>query len=254
MRNITSIIFPVILTSSIVSNKKSFAQEMFIVTENVPAELERLNDGNATGIFGEIVTEALERKKIKYQFVWTRWKTAQKRVQENKDKKTFILPLTRIPEREKMYHWVAKICDIETIFITRKGNKKINSLSEISEKKIGVQIGTSYEQKILNQKGIAFKDEVEAVPFDQLNVKKLILGEIYSWYTSTISGKANIMRENIDIQQFEFGNKIDIEENYVATTKDTDPKLIEKVRQAFDDFRKTKRYNEIIKKYIPSRN
>ena len=48
---------------------------------------------------------------------------------------------------------MAKIYDVETIFITKKGNKKINSLEQIVDKKNWcVQVGTSYEQKILNQK------------------------------------------------------------------------------------------------------
>jgi len=231
-----------------------FAQDLIIVTENVPSEVEKLSNGEVSGIFGEITTEALRLRKLKYQFVWTRWKTAQSKVKENIDKKTFILPLTRIPEREKFYNWVAKIYDVETIFITKKGNKKINSLEQIVDKKIGVQVGTSYEQKILNQKGKAFKDEVESVPYDHLNVKKLLLGEIYAWYTSIISGKANITAVNIDLNQFEFGNKIDIEENYISTTAGTDPQLIEKVKEAFDEFRKTKSYNEIISKYTAHKN
>ena len=117
-----------------------------------------------------------------------------------------------------------------------------------------MQVGTSYEQKILNQKGKAFKDEVSSVPYDQINVKRLLLGEIFAWYTSSISGKANIVAEKIDLNQFEYGNKIDVEENYISTNSKVDPKLIERVTNAFEQFRKTEKYTEIIKKYVPNKN
>ncbi|MGY3804577.1 substrate-binding periplasmic protein [Pigmentibacter ruber] len=254
MLNYKKISTLIVLFGSCYITTKIKAQDIKILTENVPGEVEKSSNGKVTGIFAEIVTQALESQNIKYEFIWTRWKLAQQKVQENADKKSFILPITRIPEREKNYIWVAKICDIETFFITKKGNKKINSLKEINDKKIGVQVGTSYEQKILNQKGKAFKDEVSSVPYDQLNVKRLLLGEIFAWYTSSISGKANIVAEKIDLSQFEYGNKIDVEENYISTTSKTDPKLIERVAKAFEQFRKTNKYSEIIKKYVPNKN
>ncbi len=53
----------------------------------------------------------------------------------------------------------------------------------------------------------------------------------------------------MNIANFEFGNKIDVEENYIATAKDTPKDLVEKVKEAIESFKKTAEYNTIIKKY-----
>lgn len=221
-----------------------------ILAENIPSEMENLGENRMGGIGGEVLTEALKANQITYKMVWSRWKVAQQQVQANKDKKSFIVPLTRNPEREAKYNWVAKIYEVNTVFFTKKGNKKINSLKEIQGKKIGVLLETSYEQKIINAKGAAFKNEIASVPYDNLNARKLLTGEIDAWYDAIIGGNAFIKTEKLDRNQFEYGNVIDKEDNYIATTNSTSSELINKVKNAIENFKKTKKYSEIIEKYI----
>ncbi|MBX9837318.1 MAG: ABC transporter substrate-binding protein, partial [Silvanigrellaceae bacterium] len=94
-------------------------------------------------------------------------------------------------------------------FFIKKGNRKINFLKEIEGKKIGVLLESSYEQKIINAKGAAFKNEIASVPYDNLNARKLLTGEIDAWYDSIIGGNAFIKNEKLDRNQFEYGNVID---------------------------------------------
>ena len=50
-------------------------------------------------------------------------------------------------------------------------------------------------------------------------------GKIYAWYTGVIGAVATFNSEKMNIASFEFGNKIDMEENFIATAKDTQKSL-----------------------------
>ncbi len=225
------------------------AEDITICTQALPAKTDKLGENQVGGIGGEIITKALEAKKISFKMHWLPWKRAQEETLENSDKKSFIIPFTRNAEREPKYNWVSKIYDAETIFITQKGTAKINSMADAKGKKIGVLLGSSYETAILNSKNGFNTSDIEAVPIDVTNAKKLEAGKINTWYTGVIGAIATFASENIDKSKFEFGNKIDVEENYIATAKNTDASLVKKVKDAIDSFKKTPEYLAIIKKY-----
>ncbi|APJ03751.1 substrate-binding periplasmic protein [Silvanigrella aquatica] len=225
------------------------AEEITIVTENFPSETDKIEENKVGGIAGEIITKALEAKNITYKMNWLPWKRSQQETQDNTDKKTFIIPLTRNKEREANYTWVAKLYDADTSFISYEGSKKINSFAEAKGKKIGVLSGSSYEGTIVDPKNGLNKAEIEAVPNDATNARKLEAGKIAGWYTGVIGGIAVINAEKMSIAKFGIGKKIDREENYLATAKSTPADLVAKVKSAIDAFKKTAQYKEIIKKY-----
>lgn len=239
----------ILVTISGLFSFEAKSADINILTESFPSELERLGENEMGGVAGEVLTAALRQNHISFKIIWTRWKTAQQQTIENKDKKNFIAPLTRNAKRENLFNWVAKVYEINTVFFTKKGNKKINSFAEMKGKKNGVLLGSSYEQKVINEKGEANKNEVSSVPYDKINIEKLLSGEIYAWYDSVVGGNAYIKSEKIDSNQIEYGNKIDVEDNYIASTNATSPELIKEVKDAIESFRKTKKYNEILNKY-----
>ena len=219
------------------------------MTENFPSETEKVSENKVGGIGGEIITKALEAKKITFKMSWAPWKRAQQETLANTDKKSFIIPLTRNAERESSYNWVAKIYDADTAFLTLKGTKKLESMSEAKGKKVGVLAGSSYEGTIVDAKSGLVKSDIEAVPNDATNAKKLEAGKIYGWYTGVIGGIAVLKAEKIDLAKIEIGKNIDREENYIATAKNTAPELANKVKDAIESFKKTPQYAAIIKKY-----
>ncbi|WGL59878.1 transporter substrate-binding domain-containing protein [Pigmentibacter sp. JX0631] len=226
-----------------------YAEDITICTQVLPSKTDKLGENQVGGIGGEIITKALAAKKISFKMNWLPWKRAQEETLANSDKQSFIIPFTRNAEREPNYNWVSKLYDAETVFITKKGTTKLNSISEAKGKKIGVLLGSSYETAISNEKNGLNKADIEAVPNDATNAKKLEATKIYAWYTGVIGAIATFNVEKMAIDSFEFGNKIDIEENYIATSKGTAKELVEKVKDAIEAFKKTAEYKTIIKKY-----
>ena len=242
-------VFKTFFSVSFILSLSAKAEDITICTQVLPAKTDKLGENQVGGIGGEIITKALEAKKISFKMSWLPWKRAQEETLENSDKKSFIIPFTRNAEREPKYNWVSKLYDAETIFITQKGSAKINSMADAKGKKIGVLLGSSYETAILNTKNGFNNADIEAVPNDVTNAKKLEAGKINTWYTGVIGAIATFSSEKIDKSKFEFGNKIDVEENYIATAKSTDANLVKKVKDAIDSFKKTPEYSSIIKKY-----
>nr|BFD32176.1 ABC transporter substrate-binding protein [Pigmentibacter ruber] len=227
----------------------AIAQDISILTENFPSETEKIGENQVSGIGGDIVTKALEAKKISFKMVWSPWKRAQQETLANSDKKSFVIPLTRNSEREASYNWVAKLYDADTAFLTLKSNKKLDSIADAKGKKIGVLLGSSYEGFIADAKHGLNKADIEAVPNDATNAKKLDAGKIYGWYSGVIGAVAALKAEKIDIGKIDIGKNIDREENYIATAKNTPAELANKVKDAIESFKKTPQYAAIIKKY-----
>lgn len=226
-----------------------YAEDITIITQEFPAKTEKWGEKEIGGIAGEIITKAFKEHNISFKVIWMPWKRAQESCLENLDNKTFIIPFTRNKERENNYIWSAKLYNADTIFVTYKGSKIINSFSEAKNKKIGVLLATSYELSLLNPKNGLNKSDIRSAPHDYINLKDLQDKTIYAWYTTSIGAYSFLRDQKVDLSLFDFGKKIETEENYIATAKSTDPKIIKKVKKAIDSFTKTSQYNSIIKKY-----
>lgn len=224
-------------------------QEIELVTEDFPSEAEKISENKIGGIGGEIFTQAMEEKKIPYKIIWETWKRAQVIVLLNAEKKSFIIPLTRTKERENNYIWVSKIYDAETVFFTTKNSKKINTFKDANGKTINVLSGSSFEQKLRSVRNEIPKSQIYLCPLESLCFSNLSTQKIDSVYTNLIGGFAVLRYLKLNEKNFEVGEKIDVEENYIATAKSTPKKLVTLVANAIDDFKKTPKYSSIIKKY-----
>lgn len=225
-----------------------YAEDVTIITHEFASKTEKWGDNQIGGIAGEIISQAFAKANITFRVIWMPWIRAQEECQANIDKKTFIIPLTRLTEREKKYVWVSKIYNADTVFISYKGSKPINSVQDVKDKKIGVMLATSYELFLRNQKEIN-KDHIISVTNDSANLKALEDKSIAAWYTSVIGAFNFIRDQKVELDSFIFGNKIETEENYIATPPSTQKGLINRVKNAVDRFKKTPQYAAIIRKY-----
>ncbi|WP_397602087.1 substrate-binding periplasmic protein [Silvanigrella sp.] len=221
------------------SFKNLYAEDVTIITQEFPAKTEKWGEKEIGGIAGEIITKAFKDKNITFKVIWMPWKRSQESCLENLDKKTFIIPFTRNKERESNYIWTAKLYNADTVFVTYKGSKIINSFNEAKNKKIGVLLATSYELSLLNPKNGLNKSDIRSAPHDYINLKDLQDKSIYAWYTSIIGAYSFLRDQKVDLSMFDFGKKIETEENYIATAKSTDPQISKKVKNAIESFSKT---------------
>ncbi|MBM3559149.1 MAG: amino acid ABC transporter substrate-binding protein [Alphaproteobacteria bacterium] len=88
-----------------------------------------------------------------------------------------VLPLTRLPEREASYTWIAPLYDLDLGFVTL--SRRIDSLAAADgEKLIGVWRGTSHETQ-LRQAGLI---NLAAVADDHTLLQLLLTDRISAWF------------------------------------------------------------------------
>ena len=231
-----------------------YAEDITIVTQNFRGITEKWGEDQIGGIAGEIISKAFEAKKLTFKVIWMPWKRSQDETLLNNNKKTFIIPFTRNSEREPKYKWVAKLYNADTVFITYNGSKKINKMSNAKGKEIGVLLSSSYELGLLSEKSGLNKENIHSFPNNDVIIKKLSSGSIFAWYTGIIGAISVIKDEKMDVEKFNFGNRIDTDENYIATSKETSKDLVRKISSAIENFKKTSDYAEIIRKYTGKYN
>lgn len=226
----------------------AYVEDVTIITHEFPSKTEKWGVNQIGGIAGEIISQAFKTQKLSFKIIWMPWIRAQEECIANIDKKSFIIPLTRLPDREKKYVWVSKIYNADTVFISYKASKPINSIADVKDKKIGVLLATSYELYLQSRKELK-KQNIISYHNDSLNLKALEERTIDAWYTSVIGAFSFLKENKMELDQFTFGNKIETEENFIATTASTPPQLTEKVKRAIENFKKTSQYLAIVRKY-----
>ncbi|WP_130610380.1 substrate-binding periplasmic protein [Fluviispira sanaruensis] len=221
-----------------------FADPSFI------GEVEESANGKLAGLGGEIIAKAFKAKNIKINLEWRPWARAYKEALDNKDKKSFIIPLTRIPEREEKFIWASKIYSAHAVFITMKKGKRIDSFLEAKNATIGVLTSSSYRAMLVRPENGLDVDKISENPIDIRNFKKLIGKRIDTWFTIDIVASYAIdilaKDENLTQKDFVIGNPVAIQEKYIGTTSETPPELISKVQDAVESFKQTQEYKKLI--------
>ena len=235
-----------------------FSEEITLLADpSFTGEIEETKDKEIGGLGGEIIAKSLKEKNIKINLEWRPWTRAYKEALDNRDNKTFIIPLTRIPEREEKFVWVSKIYDAHTLFLSMKSSKKINSIHEAKNLKIGVLASSSYRAILARPENGLNQKNLDEISIDIRNFKKLIGKRIDAWFTLDIVAihaiKTLSSAENLSESDFKIGNSISIQSKYIGTTSKTSPELIKKVHNAVEYFKKSKEYQKIINQ-IPKRN
>nr|BFD31588.1 hypothetical protein GTC16762_12060 [Pigmentibacter ruber] len=242
-------------TSSMFSPFCYSADISLLADGSFTGEIELIGENQLGGLDGEIVSKALKAKNITFDLEWRPWARAYKEALDNKNKKTFIIPLTRIVERENLFVWCSKIYDAHTVFISMKGAAKVNTFKEAQNLRIGVIAGSSYLAILKRPENGLLEDNIETVAFDSRNFSKLIGKRIDAWFTLDIVGittiKNSIDGKILTEKSFQIGKAIAKQEKYIGTTIDTPKELINKVHDAIESFKKTSEYTKIISR-IPN--
>ncbi|APJ03688.1 substrate-binding periplasmic protein [Silvanigrella aquatica] len=250
------ILFKIILIIISLSQIKGFCTEITLLADpSFTGEIQETPEKGLGGLGGEIVAKALKAKNIKIKIEWRPWTRAVIESLDNKDNQTFIIPLVRIPEREEKFVWVSKIYNAHTAFITMKHSRRIDTILAAKGATIGVLASSSYRAILVRPENGLKIENIDEVPIDIRNFKKLIGKRIDAWFTINIVAyeaiKTMAKEEHLTVKDFVIGKPTSIQAKYIATTKKTSPQLIKKVRDAVEAFKLTAEYKKIISR-IPN--
>jgi polar amino acid transport system substrate-binding protein len=125
----------------------SSAQTYTLMT-SVPSKVAK-GETSAESYIIEILTEAFKRADIKMRVKKDAWIRVQQKVAESApDQGLIIAPLTRTPEREKKYDWIAPVESYKLVFITNDRSVDISNIETLKNTPICVYRESPAEYKL----------------------------------------------------------------------------------------------------------
>jgi len=167
----------------------------------------------------------------------------------DKFKNTMLFSMMRIPERENKYIWLGPIDKIDIVFFKRKdSNISLNSLEDAKKvHKIGVIRRFASCEFLLDKN---FKNLDIIYGHDDQNIKKLLRGRIDLWPSSKKPTLYELKQKHLLDKIVPIKNVVLIRGYlYIAFNKNTDKKIINKWKKAFEELKKEGIIEKIKQKY-----
>lgn len=224
-----------------------YTQNITIVTEDFPPYNYKEN-GVLKGVSTEVVLAVLKEINLTATIEIYPWARAYQLAQTKKNH--LIYSIGKIPEREKMFHWVGSIAAYRTSLYKLKSRTdiKIESLNDAKQYSIGCSIAdviTIY----LQSKGFFLLEQVSG---DTLNLHKLLRGRTDLIAYDEASFNFKIQQEGLDRSRYErvFRIKELSNELYLAFSKSSDIELVRSFRKGLQAIKDNGSYLKIQQKYF----
>lgn len=180
------------------------------------------------GMVGDVTLAALARIGKLTRIVAEPWPRAQARVAKGKN--LLIIPLSRTPEREELYTWIASIMELERAFFSL--DEPVTNFAQARQRyrRIGVGMGTA-QVGILQREG--FSDEqIVQLKLGENPAHLLVLGRIDAWFTGV--PEALYIWENSIYREQNLRRSPTLASTglYLSCSKDCDEQLVEQLRDA----------------------
>jgi polar amino acid transport system substrate-binding protein len=199
-------------------------QLTLVTEESFPSVM--MERGQMAGYAIDKIREAMRRAGITYRIdiePWMRAYTVAQRVPN-----TCVFPTGRIPEREKLFTWVAPIAHTDWwLYGLAHRDYQVRTLEDARKLRIGGYVG-DVRGEYLRGRGF----QVDFAGTDSANLKKLMVGRIDLWVTSERFAQLRLREAGLEdeIAPVLLFNSIDL---YLACHPGTAPALVARLAAAF---------------------
>ncbi len=221
---------------------------IFNTTDDYPYQTE---DGR--GATYEIMNHLISEYYPDNQIIFKPWKRA---FNETKfGKRNYVLfSMKQKPERMSMFDWCCYLYDgpANELFALKKNNLSTNRLATLSGKEVGLWRGDSSELVINDL--IDKRVEIRKFTINSIlqGIKMLLLGRLDFLVTRGPLFLDTCKENKLDCNQIEKIKHPPIEARgkvFIAFSKNSDKKTRDKFTSLFKEFRKTDKYQAIVKKW-----
>ncbi|KAF0866588.1 ABC transporter substrate-binding protein [Pseudomonas sp. LD120] len=196
------------------------------------------------GIVGDATFGAAALAGYQLHLISVPWARAQQSVRKGVD--MLIIPLSRTPEREADYTWIAPIMTMDRAFFSL--DKRVETLQQARETfaRIAVGRGSAQEQK-LRAEGFS---ETQIYPFEigENPAQLLLMGRVDAWFNG-IPETQNIWRK-VSNQPLQVSPPLMRTDLYLACSKRCNAVLVRKLRAAVAALRKDGTLERIKNAYL----
>lgn len=221
--------------------------DLTYMTEDYPPFNMAGADGTATGASVEVLVGIFEKlgatKTVKDIQVLP-WARGYREVQNTPNTCLFLMTFT--DERKPLFKWVGPLAPTKVgVLALKSKGLKINSVADLADLKAGV-VRDDIGDELAQQAGIK---QIERVPSNDQNIKKLNEGRIDIWVFEESVAKWQIQSLGFNADDYESVWTLSESDLYYAFHKDTDDALIASIQKTLDDMKADGSYETIMKKY-----
>jgi polar amino acid transport system substrate-binding protein len=155
------------------------AREFIVNAGDIPPFCHEV-DGTQAGIAVDMLREVAKSTGIAFTIRFLPWKRAQIETQSNIDQ--LIIPLTRTPEREKDYQWIAPLISYNFVIATHGGRAPPRTIEEAKKMSLGVLRGNPMEN-VLPKLGFT---NLKPGYTEDANAKLLLGNRIDGWVVADV--------------------------------------------------------------------
>ncbi|MFA7621682.1 MAG: transporter substrate-binding domain-containing protein [Aminobacteriaceae bacterium] len=217
------------------------------MTEDYPPMNMTGEDGVPTGLAVDVLAEIFTRmgsSKTAKDIQVLPWARSYNEVQNTPN--TCLFSMTVTEERLPLFKWVGPVfvLSFDAVALKSKGIK-VSSVEELANLKAGV-IRDDQGDTLAKEAGIK---EIERVPSNDQNIKKLNEGRIDVWIYSFGSARTLLEEMGFNPDDYESAWNLSKSDVSFAFHKDVDDELIAEMQKTLDEIKADGTYDEIMKKY-----
>lgn len=204
-----------------------------------------VDDPRGHGIVGDVAVAAMAEAGYVMKLHILPWARSQKHVSEERNH--LIAPLSRTPEREERFTWIASIMPMERAFFTL--DRQVSSFAEARQtyRKIGVGLGSA-QQEILRTEG--FSDEqIYPLAIGDNPAQMLLMGRIDAWFNGV--PESRYIWPKVSKRELLMSPVNSSADLYLACSRRCSPKMVEKLRAAVESLRASGEIQRIHDRYLP---
>ncbi|MCF6437729.1 transporter substrate-binding domain-containing protein [Pseudoalteromonas sp. MMG022] len=216
-----------------------------VVTELSPPN-QTYDNGVVGGTSTELVKQIVSKASLDADYHLYPWARAFKVASERKN--TLIYSMAKTPLREQNFHWIGPVARFELGFVTNsyRQDVKIEALEDAKKYRLAVQRGDIAAEK-LEQFGFDYVLTADIERSYQLlvtNKVDLVLDD--PRYIQPMTDALNLPKDHF---RFVFSVPNLSVSGYLAANIDTSDEVINKLRLAFEDVKRTELYKLVLSGY-----
>ncbi|WP_277593445.1 substrate-binding periplasmic protein [Pseudomonas chlororaphis] len=214
----------------------------FLIPDAPP--LTMANQGDRHGIVGDIVLQALKNSGYASEPRTLPWARAQKYAIEKDN--VLIAPLSRTPEREHRYTWIAPIMQMDRAFFSLE--HKVANFEEARRrfKAIAVGLGSAQEE-ILRSKGFA-PEQIYAIKIGENPAQLLLKGRVDAWFNGV--QESRYIWRRVSSRPLLMSPPMVGHELYLACSKVCDVEVVTHVAKAIETMRRDGYIEKVKGRYL----
>lgn len=239
----------VLLLCTLAATTAAWPAELRLITAELPPYTFQIPPatvsefpGPGQGLVQEVVAEMAKRVGHSGTIEYMPWARAQQIAMTEPN--IGILSLTRSPEREDQYRWLAKIVTDDLVLVGGQG-VDVSSMDKVKNRPTGVLLRSGAEA-LLREKGFT---RIEPAPEEWLNAKKLKERRIDAWLAPRLMVIYATQEVQGDLATINIGEIVRASDIYLAASKSLPDAEADKWEKAFEAMKADGSYDRIVQKY-----